>query len=329
MGASEGAGATGGGRWGLGIDVGGTSVKAAVVRGDGAGAVAVAGTGRSGRYERPSAETVARAIGEAVSAATAEAGAAGASAEGGGWSAVGLCVPGLVGRDSAGELVVMRSVNVPGLEGVALRAMLRGAGVGGGVEPRVLSDAHAAALDAARALGLKEGVGGRVLAISIGTGVGACVLDGTERLVVTEGSSGHLGQIDVRQEEGGREPPVGADGGVGSLEAYVGLRALESRYGVAGVGGEEAVARVRVEDPPGRALVQAIRIAHAIYRPRHVVLLGGVGIRLGPIAGALREAVCAGLTELAREGWTLSCGTSDYHAAAGAARWAMGGRGEG
>ncbi|MBL8759439.1 MAG: ROK family protein [Phycisphaerae bacterium] len=265
------------------------------------------------------------ALGQSMHAAATEAGAAGENAEGGGWSSVGLCVPGLVGRGAAGELVVLRSVNAPGLEGVSLGALLRKAGVGGGAEPRVLSDAHAAALDAARELGLtgEEG-GGRVLAISIGTGVGACVLDGAERLVVTEGSSGHLGQIDVRQEEAEGSPPVGADGGVGSLEAYVGLRALEWRYGVVG---EEAVARVRVEDPPGRALVQAIRIAHAIYRPRHVVLLGGVGIRLGPIIGALRQAVSAGLTDLAREGWTLSCGTSDSHAAAGAARWAMQGGG--
>lgn len=323
-GGAGGTGATAGGRWSLGIDVGGTSVKAAVVE---CATGRVEGTGRSSRYARPSGEEAARAIGEAVSAAAAQAGAAGASAEGGGWSSVGLCVPGLVGKGAAGELVVMRSVNVPGLEGVSLVPLLRAAGIGGEAEPRVLSDAHAAGLDAARELGLtgEEG-GGRVLAISIGTGVGACVLDGTERLVVTEGSSGHLGQVDVRQEEAEREPPVGADGGVGSLEAYVGLRALEARYGVIGEG---AVSRVRVEDPPGRALVQAIRIAHAIYRPRHVVLLGGVGIRLGPIAAALRAAVSTGLTGLARDGWTLSCGTSDYHAAAGAARWAMatGGRG--
>jgi len=72
--------------------------------------------------------------------------------------------------------------------------------------------------------------------------------------------------------------------------------------------------------------VRAIRIAHAIYRPQHICLTGGVGIRLAGLVGQIKARVETGLTRVAREGWTLSVGESDYHAACGAARWASSGR---
>jgi hypothetical protein len=71
-----------------------------------------------------------------------------------------------------------------------------------------------------------------------------------------------------------------------------------------------------------RALVRAIRIAHAIYRPLHVCLTGGVGIRLKPLVAEIRAAVEKDLTSVARPGWTLTTGESDYHAACGVARYA-------
>jgi hypothetical protein len=81
--------------------------------------------------------------------------------------------------------------------------------------------------------------------------------------------------------------------------------------------------RISVEDPPMQALIRAIRIAHALFRPHHVCLAGGVGIRLGALVPALRAAVNDRLTNIARADWTLSVGDSDFHAAQGAARLAL------
>jgi hypothetical protein len=70
-------------------------------------------------------------------------------------------------------------------------------------------------------------------------------------------------------------------------------------------------------------LVRAIRIAHAMFRPHHVCLAGGVGIRLGRIVPDLRAVIADHLTHIARPEWTFSVGNSDFHAAQGAARLAL------
>jgi hypothetical protein len=113
------------------------------------------------------------------------------------------------------------------------------------------------------------------------------------------------------------EPVIGPDGGAGSLEGYLSAAALASRYG-----GEEGawVSTIGVDDPPMRALVRAIRIAHALYRPHHVTLAGGIGNRLTHLLPELRRAVDHHLTRIARADWKLTTGDSDFHAAQGAAR---------
>jgi predicted NBD/HSP70 family sugar kinase len=152
------------------------------------------------------------------------------------------------------------------------------------------------------------------LCLTLGTGVGASVVDaGGKFLHVSGESPGHFGQLDVSLES---EPPVGPDGGAGSLEAYIGTAALIARYGDANVVGKWGVG-----DPPVRALVRAIRIAHAIYRPQHVCLTGGIGVRLGGIVPEIKAMVGERLTRVAREGWTLFTGENDYHAACGVARY--------
>ena len=176
--------------------------------------------------------------------------------------------------------------------------------------PLVTSDAHAAAFDLWRL----DRSPGRWLALSLGTGVGACVLDDGRPLHVSGETPGHLGHMDV--SAAGSRAPIAPDGSVGSLEAYIGLPALRARGGPIR---EDAIERLTPHDPAIAALVRALRIAHAIYRPQHVRLAGGVGIRLAPLASAIRELVDTGLTTLARTGWTLSCGTNDHHAAIGAA----------
>jgi hypothetical protein len=140
--------------------------------------------------------------------------------------------------------------------------------------------------------------------------------EGGRFLHVSGESPGHIGQVDVTLDDG-TPPPIGPDGGAGSLEAYIGAAALGEIYG------ENWVNEIDASDPPVRALVRAIRIAHAVYRPNHVCLTGGVGIRLKALLPEIKAKVEENLTQVARAGWTLMVGESDYHAAAGAARWAQ------
>lgn len=274
----------------LGVDIGGSSVKAALLRGG-----VVVATAQSERYSRPSFAE----LGEAVKSAIVGLGAVS------GVERVGLCAPGIVDPETGN---VVAAVNVPGLVGHSPQDLL-GAFKEGTV--RVLTDAHAAAFDVWSSRPRE----GRMVALSLGTGVGACVLDDGQALVVTGRSPGHIGQMDVSFE--GEDVPVGPDGGRGSLEAYVGLPALERRFGphVAG-----AVEQLTADSVVLRAVARAIRIVHAIYRPDSIVLVGGVGIALKPVLGTLRAMVEKDLTRLARSGWTLECGQSPFHAAIGAAR---------
>jgi predicted NBD/HSP70 family sugar kinase len=266
----------------LGIDIGGTSVKAAAVR-DGQ----VVWTAKSSRYQRPTTEQIIAAVGEVAGGREAD--------------AVGICCPGLL--DRATRRITL-SVNVPGLVGVPLDDIVT-RGVGVQQTAAILSDANAVGYDVYASGGLT----GRLLCLSLGTGVGASVVDEGGFLHVSGESPGHFGQLDVSLDD---RAPIGPDGGAGSLEAYIGAGALG-----------DSVGRLTVEDAPVRALVRAIRLAHAIYRPQHVCLTGGVGIRLKRLVPEIKAAVELDLTRVARGGWTLFTGENDYHAACGVARWAV------
>jgi len=282
----------------LGIDIGGSFVKAALVDGR-----ATLAESQSGRYRRPSPDELAVAIRAAASATGAMARP---------FEVVGLCAPGVLDSDG---VTVRASVNVPALVGVRLDALVGRALDSMSKAPVVCSDAHAAAFDVwSRTRRL-----GRLAGISIGTGVGMCVLDSGVPLRVSANSSGHLGQVDVSLDDAGEDVPVGPDGGRGSLEAYIGLPALEKRYGERA---EQAIAALTESDAPLRALARAVRIVHALYRPDEIVLLGGVGIRLRGVLPALQAMIGDELTSLARPGWTLMTGDSPFHAAVGAAKLA-------
>lgn len=286
---------------GIGIDIGGTSVKLASV--DRAGNVLW--TARSAAYQRPTTEQLAGAIRHAAGKHVYDSDGVGT-----GSLAVGLCVPGILDERRA---FVRQSVNVPGLVGVRLDELVASAF---GAAPRVRAvstDTRAAAYD----LYMSRSLEGRMFLLAIGTGVGAAVLDDGKLLSVDGDSPGHFGQLDVSIEG---HPVVGPDGGAGSLEGYLSASALSRLY----VGGATAwPERMRIEDPPMRALIRAIRIAHGLFRPHHVCLAGGIGIRLGRLVADLRSAVADQLTNIARPEWTLATGDSDFHAAQGAARLAV------
>lgn len=283
----------------IGIDIGGTAIKLAAA--DGAGKVLW--TARGAPHARPSVDELAAAIRAALGAHAAEKQAFQKTP-------VGLCVPGVL--DERRE-VVLRSVNVPALDGVRLEDLVEAALGARPAVVRVATDAHATAFD----LFVTRRPAGRMFVLAIGTGAGAAVLDDGRPLHVDGDSPGHFGQIDVSLEG---ERVIGPDGGAGGLEGYLSAGALAARFGPDLT---EWVTRVRAHDPPMRALVRAVRIAHALYRPQHVFLAGGIGIRLAPLCADLYAAISRDLTGIARPGWTLSTGDSDFHAAQGAARRAM------
>jgi len=278
----------------LGIDIGGRSVKVAALNETG-----TLWTCRSDPYDRPDTAGLAGAIALAA-----------AGGDIAGLTAVGLCVPGLL--DAGGQCVTL-SANVPGLVGVPLQCLVEEAlGARLPRPPQVVSDAYAAAHDIVK----RRALAGRVVVLSLGTGVGMSVLDDGVPLAVEGTSPGHVGQIDVSLDA---DPPIGPDGGAGGLEAYIGAPALERAYGNV----PDALAVMAVVDPPIRALVRAIRIIHAIYRPRHIVLAGGIGLGLRRLMPEIQSSTAAGLTSIAQGGWTLTAADHEFHAACGAAALAM------
>src|SRR5262249_12324367 len=155
-----------------GVDIGGTSVKAAV-RVDGQ----IVRTGQSPFYAKPTTEQLLQAICAAVG-------------EIGELRSVGLCVPGLLDR---GKRVITLAGNVPGLQGVPLDQLVpRALGLQGQRATTISNDAAATAYDLYRT----HHLAGRLLVLTIGTGVGAAVLDDGILLRVEGDSPGHIGQID-------------------------------------------------------------------------------------------------------------------------------------
>jgi predicted NBD/HSP70 family sugar kinase len=276
----------------LGIDIGGTSVKLACLRGS-----EVLWTGQSAFYSRPTTAELIAALRQAADGRVGDVAVA------------GLCVPGLLDRP---RHMITLAVNVPGLVGIVLDDLVSQAlgKVVGRIE--IINDAVATATDVMHALKLR----GRLASIAVGTGVGMGILDDGVPLFVEGASPGHIGQMDVAVPG---FDVIGPDGGFGSLEGYIGVAALKARYGD---DMDATLSRLTIDDPPIAALVKALRIIHAIYRPDHIALVGGVGIRLARLVPEIHRSVCRQLTGIARPGWQLHAGLTDFHAACGAARLA-------
>jgi glucokinase len=274
----------------LGIDIGGTSVKAAAREGD-----RTRWTGQSDFYSKPDTDALRAAIRQAVGGRVREV------------DGVGLCTPGLF--DPEGRIITF-AINVPGIAGIPLdRLIAESLHIRVSSPVRVVNDAGATAFD----LHSSRKTNGRLVVLTLGTGIGMAVLDDGNPLSVEGDSPGHIGQIDVSIPG---HDVVGPDGGAGGLEGYLGVAALRAAYGD---DVSAAVAKFTGDEPAMLALVRAIRIAHAIYRPNDIVLCGGVGIRLRHLIPRLRAMIEMKLTSLARSGWSLGAGDDDFHAARGAA----------
>ena len=279
----------------LGIDIGGSSVKLALVRDD-----QTLWRTQSATYARPTRAQLADVIRAAIASRFDPAGAA----------AVGICVPGTRGL---GSHTVIRSVNIPALDGLDLDALVRDAVGGSPAHIEVATDAVATAFDVYATRKLT----GRLCSIALGTGIGLGVIDDRGVPLYVHGESpGHIGQMDVSIEG---HPVIGPDGGAGSLEGYLGSPAIVARYGPDMA---KNLAGLTEKDPPLLALARAIRICHAIYIPSHVALVGGIGIRMKHLLPTIKRMVEHQLTNLAQTDWTLLCGDDEFHAATGAARYA-------
>ena len=304
----------------LGIDIGGTSTKVVSARADGEATLEVLAVARSVSYRKPTVRELTAAAAGAMAQLLGTSDLLTAAAMDG-TLRLGVCVPGIVDPETG---VVTRSVNLPNLVGHSITDLLRGVvtkavkGTPAGQMPVVLvSDALATALDWHHGHAGEQK--GRTLCVVLGTGVGAAVLDDGVPLTVTGKSAGHIGQMDVSLSD--EQPvPVGPDGGEGSLEAYIGLPALLAAYGPKV---REAAVKWDGTEPPVRALVRAIRIGIAMYRPERVVLMGGVGLLLRPLLPRIDAAVHLRLTNLAKPNWKLLVADDDLHAARGAARAAV------
>lgn len=297
----------------LGLDVGGTSVKGVlgVVREECEGVEWVA-AGQSWTYVNPGIDRVR----EALKGVTDELLSVRGSTERVG--AVGLCVPGVVEKQTQR---VSASVNMPGLVGVSLRQLAAEVvgerAVPSGLHVSVVGDALAAAEECGRLLKLANNE--RLMVVALGTGVGMVVLDGQQQLLVNPGTSGHFGQIDVSLDRDESNVPIGPDGGRGSLEAYIGLAALKARYGD-GDRLRQSLNTLTVHDEPIRALVRGLRVVLAIYKPKVVVLAGGVGTALGQsaVAAELRGAVSRDLSRVVPVDWRLTFAVDGFYSARGA-----------
>jgi predicted NBD/HSP70 family sugar kinase len=275
----------------LGIDVGGSSVKlAATANGQ------VLWTGHSESYSRATKDQLISAIQRTAAGRTKNI------------STVGICVPGRL--DRARRMITL-SVNLPSLNGLRLDDLV-GDAIGDVGHVELLNDSTSSAFD----IYASHNLSGRLVSITLGTGVGASVLDEGVPLMIEGDSPGHIGQLDVSIHG---EDVIGPDGGFGSLEGYIGAPALVARYGNDMA---KTLANLTEKDAPVKALARAIRIFHAIYRPQHVYFTGGIGIRMRHLVPVIRKMVNTNLTSVADPEWTIGTGDDDFHAAKGASRLA-------
>ncbi|TWT45454.1 N-acetyl-D-glucosamine kinase [Phycisphaerae bacterium RAS1] len=223
----------------IGIDIGGTSIRAGLVDREGRILATAKSPTPAGGEPRALAEALRKLAAEVTPLR--------------GEHAIGVALPGL--RDESDTLV--RAVNLPKLEGTALPAFFKSCL---GRDVRIETDVIAAGLAQWRCAAEKDGArAARLLYLSLGTGVGGCVLIDGRPLRHTHGGAGSLGHVVVDTAD---DAPRCRCGGQGCLEALAGGWALE----------EHAT-------PEARRLI-ALRTAitnfAALFAPTLILLGGGV-----------------------------------------------------
>lgn len=262
----------------IAVDVGGSSIKAAVIDSDG-------GFRHELTRSTPVAAGPDAVIGE-VAALIAELAAESPAA------AVGLVVPGIV-DPAAGRAVF--SANV-GFRDVPLRDLVRDA-VG---LPVVLEhDVYAAGV-AERTLGAAAEVDDHLVAV-IGTGIAGVLHVGGHPVRGPLGLAGELGHVPVWP--GGEHCPCGQRG---CLERYASAAAISRRYGALGGAPDtsaESIARRRSTDPAAQRVwlqaAEALAIAFVtctmLLDPQLIVIGGGLSAAgealLAPVQAELQARI--------------------------------------
>ncbi|MDR6866038.1 glucokinase [Microbacterium resistens] len=266
----------------LGLDVGGSSVKCLLVEADAdARPDAVPRVVRQERRPTPKHDPL-----SGLQELIAE------FAAGEELSAVTVSVPGIVDEDG----VVIRSSNVPALDGHPLAAVLSD---GSGLPVRVVNDGHAAALAEA-----SWGAGsGRddVFVLALGTGIAGAHIVGGRLSGGAHGSAGELGHISV--DNPGAPCSCGRNG---CLETVVGAPALAAAWHrVGGTGGvedllhayEEGVETARhVVRNAVAALSEAVLTLSALVDPGCIVIGGGLASAPHRLVTLTAERVAAEAT---------------------------------
>ncbi|MEH0824694.1 MULTISPECIES: ROK family protein [unclassified Micromonospora] len=265
------------------LDVGGTGMKCALVRPD--GAVVHAERHPTGAERGPAA-----VVDTILDVAEGLAGKA--RADGLTPVACGIGVPGLV--DEAAGVAVWSS-NI-GFRDVPLREL---AATRLGLPTALGHDVRVGGLAESR-LGAGRGVG-HVLFVAVGTGIAAAHVVGGSAAAGAHGAAGELGHIQVRPDG----PRCGC-GRPGCLEAVASASAVGRRYtelaGVALTAAEVAERAAAGEELAGRvwreaveALADGLVTAQALYDVETMVIGGGLaraGARLfDPLRAALRERI--------------------------------------
>lgn len=280
------------GPWKLGIDIGGSSVKLALIN-DGA----QPHTLRGEPHQMPSVPELSAGIVASFAKLLEQSGLQRSDV-----GSVGVSIAGPMDTNGVLEM----AANVPALAGVCIPDWAEDT-LKLGVPVTAATDANAAAACEHR----RNPMPGRTLYLSLGTGVGGAVLDDGKPVIITRGTSGHFGHMDV--SGGNPDAPATPGAGRGALEAYVGFRTLEA-------GGVPFDSPDRFKHPVMiqalAALARGIRILLALYRPDHIVLVGGTVEIFSPAIDQIITMANDGVTRAAPAKWSLTVGQSDNYAAA-------------
>jgi glucokinase len=297
---------------GIGIDLGGTVIKAAAFdMGDGSVVARKTTPTRDGEFARASVP----AFADGVAVLVAELRAAFSRPV----AAIGISAPGIAGRDH--QTIEFLPTKMAGIEGFDWAGHL---GLPPDLPFAVLNDAHAALIGemwTGCARGRRD-----VIMLTLGTGVGGAVVSDGKLITGTAGRAGHFGHLSLDPDG-----PPDICGTPGSLEDAIGNHSVTRRSGGRFRSTHELVLALRHGDPEAagvwgrsvRALGAAIVGLINAFDPEAVVLGGG-------IATAKSELLTVLAPYLDRHEWrpggrqaTLLFATlSEFAGAAGAVRFA-------
>lgn len=285
----------------LGIDIGGTRCRAALVAADGS---------ILGRADAPTPDSGApHRLGKVVARLADEASEDGDQRPT--TDAVGLALPGIWDRNTG---VMQRAVNLPAMDGVNLRELFE-AESALSRPVRLETDVIAAGWAVHRRIAPRPA---RFVYLSLGTGVGGCVILDGEILRHTRGGAGHFGHLIV---DTASDASLCRCGARGCLEAIVGGGLAGNWHRADPSGGT---------GPPGGPAVRALSIALLqlahLYAPECVVLGGGVIEHNPELIEQMRAAFSEIASSLVPEAMRIDAASlsTDQAGAVGAALLAMG-----